>query len=197
MGGIRSHQIDIPRVTTVKQNEKPNACNLCHLDKPLQWTADTLTQWYGHDAIELDPTHQNTAAGIVWIIQGNAIHRTLAAWHMSWEPTQKTSAMQWRFPYLLQMLNDNYSATRYVTWQSLNRIPSFIELQLSDNSYDFLDPQNKRINYQQTLMNRWSNLMGHHVEQRSEFLIKDGTLDSDAILKLYEKRDNTKILMGE
>jgi hypothetical protein len=197
MGGIRSHQIDIPRVTTVQQNEKPNACNLCHLDKPLQWTADTLTQWYGHDAIELDPTYQNTAAAIVWIMQGHAIHRTLAAWHMSWEPTQKTSAMQWRFPYLLQLLNDNYSATRYVTWQSLNRIPSFTELQLSDNSYDFIDPQNKRINYQQTLLNRWSNLMGHHAEQRSELLIKDGALDSDAILKLYEKRDNTKILMSE
>ncbi len=197
MGGIRGHKIDIPRVTTVKQNEKPNACNLCHLDKPLQWTADTLTQWYGHEAIELEPTYQNTAAGIVWIMQGNAIHRTLAAWHMSWEPTRKTSAMKWRFPYLLQLLNDNYSATRYVTWQSLNRIPSFTELQLSDKSYDFIDPPNKRINYQQSLMSRWIKLMGQQAEQRSELLIKDGTLNSDAILKLYQKRDNTKILMIE
>jgi hypothetical protein len=197
MGGIRGHKIDIPRVTTVKQNEKPNACNLCHLDKPLQWTADTLTQWYGHDAIELEPTYQNTAAGIVWIMQGNAIHRTLAAWHMSWEPTRKTSAMKWRFPYLLQLLNDNYSATRYVTWQSLNRIPSFTELQLNDKSYDFIDPPNKRINYQQSLMSRWIKLMGQQAEQRSELLIKDGTLNSDAILKLYQNRDNTKILMIE
>ena len=197
MGGIRSHKIDIPRVTTITLNEKPNACNLCHLDKPLQWTADTLTQWYGHDAIELNPTYQNTAAGIVWIMQGNAIHRTLAAWHMSWEPTQKTSAMYWRFPYLLQLLNDKYSATRYVTWQSLKQIPSFTELQLTGNSYDFIDPQDKRINYQQSLMNRWIDLMGHQAEQRSELFIKDGTLNSGAILKLYQNRDNTKILMTE
>ena len=197
MGGIRSHKIDIPRVTKVKQNEKPNACNLCHIDKPLQWTADTLTQWYGHAAVELEPTYQNTAAGIVWIMQGNAIHRTLAAWHMSWEPTQKTSAMQWRFPYLLQLLNDNYSATRYVTWQSLNRIPSFTELQLGDISYDFIDPPDKRINYQQSLMSRWIKLMGHQAEQRSELLIENGTLNSDAIYRLYQNRDNTKILMIE
>ena len=130
-------------------------------------------------------------------MQGNAIHRTLAAWHMSWEPTRKTSAMQWRFPYLLQLLNDNYSATRYVTWQSLNRIPSFTELQLSDKSYDFIDPPDKRIDYQQSLINLWSNLMGHQAEQRSELLIQDGTLNSDAILKLYQNRDNTKILMIE
>ena len=197
MGGIRGHKIDIPRVTAVKQNEKPNACNLCHLDKPLQWTADTLTQWYGHDAIKLKPTYQNTAAGIVWIMQGNAIHRTLAAWHMSWEPTRKTSAMHWRFPYLLQLLNDNYSATRYVTWQSLNRIPSFAQLQLSDKFYDFIDPPDKRIDYQQSLMGRWIKLMGRQAEQRSELLIQNGTLNSDAILKLYQNRDNTKILMIE
>jgi hypothetical protein len=105
--------------------------------------------------------------------------------------------MQWRFPYLLQLLNDNYSATRYVTWQSLNRIPSFTELQLSDKSYDFIDSPDKRINYQQSLMSRWNELMGHQAEQRSELLIKDGALNSDAIFKLYQNRDNAKILMIE
>jgi len=201
MGGLRSHRIDIPGVSTVEKNEKPNACNLCHLDKPLQWTADQLTQWYGHEPIELKSPYQDTAAGIVWIMQGNAIHRTLAAWHMSWGPTQETSGTYWRFPFLLQLLNDNYSATRYVTWQSLNRIPAFAELtstgNATDPSYDFIGSVTQRSVYQQSLMNRWMTQMGKHAEQRPELLIQTGTLDQEAILELFKNRDNTKILMSE
>jgi len=47
------------------------------------------------------------------------------------------------------------------------------------------------------LMSRWIKLMGQQAEQRSELLIKDGTLNSDAILKLFQNRDNTKMLMIE
>ena len=33
---------------------RPNACNLCHLDKTLAWTADALNQWYGQAPPPLD-----------------------------------------------------------------------------------------------------------------------------------------------
>jgi hypothetical protein len=46
-------------------------------------------------------------------------------------------------------------------------------------------------------MSRWIKLMGHQAEQRSELLIENGTLNSDAIYRLYQNRDNTKILMIE
>ena len=67
MGGIRSHRIDSPQIHHQPQkNEKPNACNLCHLDQTLQWTADALSQWYGHDAIKLNSSHQDVAASVTW-----------------------------------------------------------------------------------------------------------------------------------
>src|SRR5947208_5654909 len=39
---IRSHQVGSPRVADELATGRPNACNLCHLDKPLAWTAHQL-----------------------------------------------------------------------------------------------------------------------------------------------------------
>src|SRR5262249_3186741 len=51
--GIRSHQIDRPSVATALKTGRPNACNLCHLDQTLKWTAQHLSEWYGHARPEL------------------------------------------------------------------------------------------------------------------------------------------------
>ena len=39
---IRSHQISSPSVQSTLATGRPNACNLCHLDKTLAWTAQYL-----------------------------------------------------------------------------------------------------------------------------------------------------------
>ena len=41
---------------------RPNACNLCHLDKTLGWTAQYLEQWYGvtRPALDTDETFSYT-----------------------------------------------------------------------------------------------------------------------------------------
>ena len=43
--GIRSHQIDSPSAKMTLRGGRPNACNQCHLDKTLQWTAERLEAW--------------------------------------------------------------------------------------------------------------------------------------------------------
>jgi len=43
---IRNHQISSPTVNPVERGTPPNACNLCHLDRTLEWTQDWLTRWY-------------------------------------------------------------------------------------------------------------------------------------------------------
>ncbi|HKQ40089.1 MAG TPA: cytochrome c3 family protein, partial [Verrucomicrobiae bacterium] len=45
MKAIRSHQVDSPSVQATIATGRPNACNLCHLDKTLAWTAEKLTEW--------------------------------------------------------------------------------------------------------------------------------------------------------
>ena len=41
---IRSHTVSSPSVAESLESGRPNACNLCHLDKPLSWTAAALQQ---------------------------------------------------------------------------------------------------------------------------------------------------------
>ena len=53
--GIRSHTISTPSVQESLQTGRPNACNACHLDKTLQWTAGHLESWYGIGPPTLTP----------------------------------------------------------------------------------------------------------------------------------------------
>ena len=41
---LRSHRIDVPSANATVAAGRPNACNLCHLDKSLGWTADVAEE---------------------------------------------------------------------------------------------------------------------------------------------------------
>ena len=140
------------------------------------------------------------AASLVWLLQGNAVQRTLAAWHMSWEPTFETSATDWRLPFMIQLLNDNYAATRYVTWQSLMKLPEYQVLQEGEAIYEFVSPAPERVAIQQALMDNWSRKMGDLPISNPQLLFRpnaNSQLDSDTLLRLIQNRDNTSILMSE
>ncbi len=42
----RSHRVDSPDPALDARHGRPNACNLCHLDRSLAWTAARLHEWY-------------------------------------------------------------------------------------------------------------------------------------------------------
>jgi tetratricopeptide (TPR) repeat protein len=41
------HSLRVPRPDLSLELGTPNACNQCHADKPVQWTVDAVTAWYG------------------------------------------------------------------------------------------------------------------------------------------------------
>ena len=43
----RDHSLRIPRPDLSVKLATPNACNLCHTDKPAQWASDAVARWYG------------------------------------------------------------------------------------------------------------------------------------------------------
>jgi predicted CXXCH cytochrome family protein len=59
---IRSHYIDSPDAVESSRVGRPNACNLCHLDRSHEWTANYLSEWYGYPPAELSA--DATVAGI-------------------------------------------------------------------------------------------------------------------------------------
>ncbi len=121
----RSHEISSPTVRESTEFNRPNACNLCHLDQPLAWTAAKLGEWYGQTAPALSAEDRSIATGVKWILKGDAGQRALIAHSMGEPATQKASGTDWLYPYLIFELNDPYAAVRFVSWKSLQSLPGF------------------------------------------------------------------------
>lgn len=81
-GAMRSHRVDSPSAAVTAETGRPNACSLCHLDRPLAWAAEHLSSWYGQPPVTLDEHESGLAAGVVWSIKGDAAQRAIAGWHM-------------------------------------------------------------------------------------------------------------------
>lgn len=137
---IRSHQISSPRVTDDLSAGRPNACNLCHLDKPLGWTADYLEKWYGQQKPALAENAMNVSHAVRLALSGDAGQRVLAAWHFGWSPALEVSQTNWVAPVLGQLLDDPYAAVRFVAERSLQKNTAWV-----GGDYDYtLDPQQRQ-----------------------------------------------------
>lgn len=124
----RSHGIDNPSASGDGGRARPNACNLCHLDRSIGWTADRLTAWYGQPRPTLSDEAESLAAGAVWMLRGDGVQRALAAWHMGWEPARRASDEASLQPALVTLLGDPYSAVRQIASTSLMAIDPSLHL---------------------------------------------------------------------
>lgn len=132
---IRSHQINSPRTEPSARHGVPNACNLCHLDRTLDWTQQQLTRWYQQPAVVLTEEQRTVPASLLWLLKGHAAQRIITAWHFGWTPAQQTAGTNWPAPFLAQMLNDDYGPVRFVAARSLRSLPGF-----ADFRFNFLAP---------------------------------------------------------
>ena len=137
---IRSHQISSPRVTDDLGAGRPNACNLCHLDKSLGWTTDHLEKWYGQQKPAVAENALNVSHAVRLALSGDAGQRVLAAWHFGWSPALGVSGTNWVAPILGQLLDDPYAAVRFVAERSLQNSTAWV-----GGDYDYtLDPQQRQ-----------------------------------------------------
>ena len=128
---MRSHQVSSPNVRESLDYGRPNACNLCHLDQTLSWTADKLHAWYEQPVPELSDDDKTISAAVQWLVKGDAGQRALLAWGMGWEPAQKISGRDWLYPYLIYSLLDPYAAVRFDAWKSLQTLPGFSDFKFT------------------------------------------------------------------
>ena len=197
LGAIRNHRISSPNAANHLATGHPNACNLCHLDKTLQWTAEHLTQWYDQPAVPLDPTQQVVSASLQMLLSGDAVQRIVIAWHMGWEPAWKASGKDWQAPLLAQVLQDPYSSVRFVAHKSMEKLPNYQRWQ-GPTDYDFIAPHKEREQFQNEFLRRWQATRPKNPANPAAVLRNgDGTLQMDAILKLLSERDNRMILLAE
>ncbi|HKP61816.1 MAG TPA: ammonia-forming cytochrome c nitrite reductase subunit c552 [Polyangiales bacterium] len=133
---MRSHRISVPDVGASVDTGRPNACNLCHLDKSLGWTAHWLQQFYGRKQPPLDDEQRDVASALWLGLTGDAGQRALIAWALGWQPAQRASKLQSASALLGTLMDDPYDAVRYIAARSLEQrsghAPQFDWLQRPD-----------------------------------------------------------------
>lgn len=192
---IRSHRVSSPQTEVSLKVGRPNACNLCHLDKSLAWTASHLREWYGQPSPELTAEQSQHSAAVSWILRGDAAQRALIAWHMGWAPARLASGQDWLEPYLSQLLEDPYPAVRLIAERSLKSLPGFGAAQL-----DALDTVEARSAANARVRSNWSDRAKERAsdEARASILLRrDGTLDRSSFNLLLQQRDNRSMDLQE
>ena len=191
---IRSHQVSSPTVKESVDFGRPNACNLCHLDQTLAWTAEKLGTWYHQPVPELAPDDQNIAAAVQWLVKGDAGQRALIAWGMGWESAQRTAGRDWLYPYLIYTLNDPYAAVRFDAWKSLQTLPGFSDFPFTyTGAEDYLHETSGRA------YEKWfREIRDPRVTYRPESALDaDGRFQQDTFQRLRRERDNKPIILAE
>ncbi|MFK7990383.1 MAG: cytochrome c3 family protein [Sandaracinaceae bacterium] len=117
LSGTRSHRMDGPTVSGVTSKARPNACNLCHLDRSLGWTADHLADWYAQPRPTLSARNEAEPAGPLWMLSGDAAQRGVAAWHTS--RAEEAADPEVLRPALALMMEDPYSAVRQLAGRAV------------------------------------------------------------------------------
>jgi predicted CXXCH cytochrome family protein len=190
---IRSHQISNPKAADQLATGRPNACNLCHLDKPLAWTAAKLTEWYRQPAATLDEAQRGTADAVRLALSGDAGQRALLAWHFSWPPALHASGTNWIAPVLGQLLDDPYAAVRCVADRSLRAMSD-----LTPEGYDYTTEPAQRPAAAEVVWNKWRD-QDAGLSLSPDVLVPAG--ESDAIRRAFEphlrQRDERRIRLRE
>jgi hypothetical protein len=191
---IRSHKITSPKVLDEVQTGRPTACNLCHLDKTLQWTSTHLQEWYGTEKPVLDQDQETIAASLLTLLRGDAGQRALVAWNMTWQPALEASGNDWQAPFLACLLQDPYDAVRFIAHQSLQRLPGFDKL-----PYDFVGPEGGRELARNRVLQRWSSSRPTDSARHGPSLLIDpqSGLQIGEVNRLLSERDDRPVNLAE
>ncbi|MFN0151850.1 MAG: cytochrome c3 family protein [bacterium] len=192
--GIRSHLIDSPSVAAELETGRPNACNLCHLDKTLAWAADTLAAWYEQPVPELPENAATTSDAVVRLLTGDAGQRAIVAWHAGWSPAQEASGRGWIAPFLAHLLQDPYACVRFIASRALRGIPGCENLQ-----YDFVGDAEQRARARREVEARFAALDLRARERVGRDVLTDaaGNLDAARFAALAAARDDRVIDLRE
>jgi hypothetical protein len=191
---MRSHQVSSPTVKESIDYGRPNACNLCHLNQTLAWTADKLHDWYNQPVPQLSSDDQSIAAAAQWIIKGDAGLRALMAWGMGWKPAQEVSGRNWLYPYLIFTMTDPYAAVRFDAWKSLQTLPGFADFSFTYTADDRL----LRASAGGALQKWLREVRNPNASFDPQTALEpSGRFQRDIFERLRSERDNRPILLSE
>lgn len=187
LGGIRAHDMAPPDIAASVQLGVPNACNLCHLDKTLDWTQRQMQGWYENPALPLSAEQKSISAAAIWLLKGDAPRRVVTAWHLGWKPAQQAAGTDWMAPYAARLLDDPYGVNRYVAARSLRTLPGY-----QGFTFDFLSSPSDQQSTVARAMQIWNGrVRGQSASDDATVLLDGrGRLNESQFGAIYSKRDN-------
>ncbi|MFT7463393.1 MAG: hypothetical protein ACI9EF_001737 [Pseudohongiellaceae bacterium] len=191
---IRAHLNTNPDVATTLATGRPNACNSCHLDKSLGWTADRLSEWYETPRPVLTEEQESVASSVLWALRGDAAQRALTAASMGRDFAQNAAGAQWLAPYLLHLMKDPYDAVRYVAYHSLLTVPGF-----EDMEFDYVAKQAVRNASVKAALTIWNARAGSAAQAPIPALLlgADGLIDRAKFFEFASQRDERLVGIEE
>ena len=191
---IRSHTIDSPSVQSSLATGRPNACNACHLDQTLGWTAEYLESWFDIEQPEIPDDERTIAAAVLWALKGDAAQRALAAWSMGWPPAREASGHDWLTPYLAEFLTDNYHAVRFIAYRSLRLQPGFEDLE-----FDTLSDAADRVDKAIQIRKEWAQGAGEIGRANYEKILVDAQrkMNTKVVVRLLREQNRRVVFISE
>ena len=201
LGSVRSHRITRPSVEPDRPGLAPNACNSCHLDRSLAWTARWLEQWYGQRTAAARQAPEPTAglpparpeAAALALLTGDAATRVVVAAQLGWAPARSVSGSGWQAQLLVAALDDPYAAVRFVAYRSLRSLPGFEDL-----AYDFLADRDARARASALALARAQRLAKPATDGSPELpLDAAGLVPADFLAERLRSRDPRPVRIAE
>ncbi|GAB5402668.1 MAG: hypothetical protein Aurels2KO_08990 [Aureliella sp.] len=138
---VRTHTIFSPTQPDMIHSNQPNACNLCHLDKSIDWTLGYLNQWYGrvYDQASIARNYPNRSGpvGLGWLQQPHEPTRLVAA-----EAFARQQA-RWGLAAVITLLDDPYLLNRQFAQTSVESIAD-VDLNKRFGYWYFMTPQQRK-----------------------------------------------------
>ena len=136
---VRTHTIFSPTNAAMIEANHPNACNLCHTDRPIDWTLRYLGEWYGAsyaaEKIAAAYPERDRAVAVGWMKSEYEPVRLVAA-SAACDVNDKSL-----LPMLIDMLDDPFLLNRQFT---LVRLEDMLQIRLDQYGYQFyMTPQER------------------------------------------------------
>lgn len=137
---VRTHTIFNPTNAAMMEANQPNACNMCHVEKNIDWTLGYLRQWYGFASKEKAGTlgsyseatmarnypQRDKSAALGWLSSPHSGTRMVGS-----DVLIKAKA-DWALKDVLLMLDDPYMEIRQFTVQ---RLRDYFQINTDDFGY--------------------------------------------------------------
>lgn len=191
---IRSHKITSPNVAATLATGRPTACNLCHLDETIEWTANNLKAWYNHSLPELNEQDKSFSAAGLLMLKGDAAQRVMTAWSAGWQPAHEASGVEWLPPLLAPLFDDPSPVVRLVASRSLWAIdPTYVA------DFDYVAPSATRRSVVQAIVAKWKEIPRDRLQRLPPrvFIEPDGDLDEETVRRFLADRDDRGLFVQE